>query len=236
MSLVRRAVCAGTAGMAALALLLPLALPAAAGPVVTPAKPPPVYDSPVGFIDVPYDHMFFKEIDFMGHEGVSTGYPDFSFRPSAIVNRDSAAAFFYRYFTAPGDYTAPAKSRFTDVPVGHQFFTEIHWLAENDITTGYPDGTYRPHEPVDRDAIAAFFVRAVGVGTETYRPPTQSPFADVPLNHMFYREIAWLYQSGMGTGWMLGDGTRVFRPTTDLPREASAAFFYRCYLAWGQLR
>lgn len=50
---------------------------------------------------------------------------------------------------------------FSDVPNGTAFGTEIAWLAETGITTGWSDGTFRPHEPVARDAMAAIMHRAV---------------------------------------------------------------------------
>jgi hypothetical protein len=37
------------------------------------------------------------------------------------------------------------------------------WAAENGITTGYPDGTYRPDDPVTRGEMAVFLKRAAGV-------------------------------------------------------------------------
>ena len=55
------------------------------------------------------------------------------------------------------EYITP--SRFTDVKSGDQFYTEISWLAQRGITTGYPDGTYRPVTPIARDAMAAFIYR-----------------------------------------------------------------------------
>ena len=33
---------------------------------------------------------------------------------------------------------------FSDVPEGAAFYTEIQWFAQQKITTGYPDGTFRP--------------------------------------------------------------------------------------------
>lgn len=48
---------------------------------------------------------------------------------------------------------------FTDVPVDHPYYKEIAWMKSSGISTGWDDGTYRPSEQVDRDAMAAFFYR-----------------------------------------------------------------------------
>ena len=67
-------------------------------------------------------------------QGITTGWPDGTYRPEGSVNRDAMAAFFYRYAGSP-EYTAPAQARFTDVPTDKQFYREISWLAEQGVTT-----------------------------------------------------------------------------------------------------
>ena len=52
--------------------------------------------------------------------------------------------------------------RFPDVPLDHLFFTEIAWMADTGITTGFADGTFRPVGEVTRQAMAAFMHRAAG--------------------------------------------------------------------------
>src|SRR5690606_38187922 len=120
-----------------------------------PEFPPPAI-SP--FSDVPTSSKFYKEITWLAATGVTTGYPDGTFRPLATVNRDAMAAFLYRFVGSP-TWIPPTVSPFTDVPRSHQFFREITWLADTSITTGYPDGSYRPLATVNRDAMAAFLYR-----------------------------------------------------------------------------
>ncbi|MEO6351068.1 MAG: S-layer homology domain-containing protein [Candidatus Limnocylindrales bacterium] len=54
---------------------------------------------------------------------------------------------------------ALASHRFSDVPDSNAFHNDIDWLADYGITTGFPDGTYRPGQPVARQAMAAFMHR-----------------------------------------------------------------------------
>ncbi len=110
---------------------------------------------------------------------------------------------------------------FTDVPAGAAFRAEITWLAQQRITTGYADGTFRPAPSVNRDAMAAFLYRAAG--SPAYTPPSSSPFSDVPRTHPFYKEIAWVAAKNISTGY--ADGT--FRPKNKVERRAMAAFLYR---------
>ena len=110
------------------------------------------------FKDVPLNHPFYKEIEWMRARGITTGWSDGTFRPNDAVNRDAMAAFFYRYAGSPA-YSAPAVSPFSDVSTGSQFYREIAWLADQRITTGWPDGSFRPVQPIERGAMAAFLHR-----------------------------------------------------------------------------
>lgn len=48
------------------------------------------------FSDVPTTHPFFDEIEWMADRGISTGYADGTYRPSADVTRQAMSAFMYR--------------------------------------------------------------------------------------------------------------------------------------------
>ncbi|WP_259558085.1 S-layer homology domain-containing protein [Brachybacterium sillae] len=91
------------------------------------------------------------------------------------------AAFLYRLAGSPS-YRLPSTSRFRDVPLRSQFAKEIHWLASTGITTGWPDGTFRPVTPVTREAMAAFLYRfwhkvLLGMPTDGGRRPYGGWFA-----------------------------------------------------------
>jgi hypothetical protein len=109
--------------------------------------------------------------------------------------------------------------------VGNTFWYEIIWLATTGITTGYEDGTFRPQAPVLREQMAAFLFRFGG--NSGYEAPDFSPFKDVPTTHTFYREISWMWDNGLATGYLNPDGTRSFAPSAPVLREQMAAFLYR---------
>ena len=115
--------------------------------------------------------------------------------------------------------------------VGNNFEYEIAWLATNGITTGYDDGTYRPSQAVLREQMAAFIFRLVG--DSGYEAPEYSPFTDVPTTHTFYREISWMGENGISTGYANGDGTRSFAPAQPVLREQMAAFLFRAGTGFG---
>ena len=73
--------------------------------------------------------------------------------------QSAGVTFWYNLAISP----APATASFSDVPRGASFFREIEALARSGITTGFADGTYRPLNPVTRQAMAAFLSRALGL-------------------------------------------------------------------------
>ena len=109
------------------------------------------------FTDVPEDHPFFEEIEWAAEQGYVEGFDDGTFRPTTPVSRQILTAFLYRLVDP--DRTASRSDTFIDVPEDHRFHDEIGWAAEQGIVQGYDDGTFRPTEPVSRQAAAAFLLR-----------------------------------------------------------------------------
>lgn len=96
----------------------------------------------------------------MAGSGVTSGYPDGTFKPGANVSRAAMAAFLYRFEDEPS-FTPPGTATFPDVGTGHAFFTEVEWMVDAGITGGYPDHTFRPGASVTRQSMAAFLFRLV---------------------------------------------------------------------------
>jgi serine protease len=73
--------------------------------------------------------------------------------------------------------------------------------------------------------MAAFLYRFAG--SPAYTAPPVSPFQDVSTGQQFYKEMAWLAEEGISTGWIHSDGTHSYRPLTWIKRDAMAAFLRR---------
>lgn len=112
------------------------------------------------FPDVAVDSPFCGEIAWMDETGLSTGFGDGTFRPLEPVSRGSLSAFLYR---ADGAVDGPSPTcevaAFTDVPADHPFCGEITWMVDNDYATGFSDDSFRPGNPLTRQAQAAFLAR-----------------------------------------------------------------------------
>ena len=125
---------------------------------------PACEDAP--FPDVSTANEFCGEIGWLVDQGITTGYADGTFRPTASVSRQAMAAFLHRFVEGPGPAVPCSEAPFTDVPVGHPFCAEIAWMAAAEISLGDQAGTYRPSAPVSRQAMAAFLRRADAVAAE----------------------------------------------------------------------
>jgi serine protease len=184
------------------------------------------------FRDVLTTQQFYKEIAWLAAERISTGWTEAdgtrTYRPFQPISRDAMAAFMYRMAGSP-HYVPPAVSPFKDVLTTQQFYKEMAWLAAEGISTGWveADGTrtYRPFQPISRDAMAAFMYRMAD--SPAFAEPAVSPFRDVLNGQQFYKEMAWLADSGISTGWVEPGGIRSYRPLQPINRDAMAAFMYR---------
>lgn len=178
------------------------------------------------FRDVAPARVFFLEInDLFAHEHTITEGWGFGasreFRPNSDNLRDAMIAFIYRAMGRPS-YTAPTSSPFRDVSTDFVFYKELCWAYEEGIAEGWGSGsnrTFRPLDPVQRDAVAAFLYRAADAGDSS----TSNSFVDVPAGHIFAKEITWLAKTGISRGW--SDGT--FRPDALIKRDQMAAFMMR---------
>lgn len=201
-------------------------------PTAAVAKSDYVAPSVSPFSDLTPSSKFYKEIAWMYDTGVSTGVrqPDGSrhYQPKNKVTRQAMAAFLYR-ISADKGYIAPKTSPFQDVKPGDSYYKEISWMFDSGLSTGVKqaDGTrvYQPKGGVSRQAMAAFMYRL----DESQKPaaPSVSPFQDVAVGQKFYKEIAWMYSSGLSTGVKQPSGKPVYAPAGMVTRETMAAFLFR---------
>jgi hypothetical protein len=106
-----------------------------------------------------------RNIDCIAAHGITVGTQADGrrslYRPAGIVNRAQMATFVARTLEA-GGFTLPDASdaqQFSDVADSvHR--RSINGLAQTNIILGYPDGTYRPQQPVTRAQMATFMVQA----------------------------------------------------------------------------
>jgi uncharacterized Zn-binding protein involved in type VI secretion len=181
------------------------------------------------FSDVSTSHPFAADICWMADEGISEGFPGSplpSFQPSTAVTRQAMSAFMYRLAGSP-DFTDPTEATFSDVGTGHTFFTEIEWMAAEEISTGYvgtPKPAYQPNAPVTRQAMSAFMYRLAG--SPDFTDPTEATFSDVSTANTFFSEIEWMAAEDISEGFT-GSPKPSYQPAVAVSRQAMSAFMHR---------
>lgn len=105
---------------------------------------------------------------------------------------------------------ASAQANFSDVSLGYWARPFIEKLAEENVIKGFPDGTFKPDQPVTRAQFAAIVRQAFDrESTRQYRG-----FADVPTNHWAQPAIGKAYS----TRFMSGYPGNLFQPNQRIPK------------------
>jgi hypothetical protein len=112
---------------------------------------------------------------------------------------------------------------FADVPPTDPFYTDIGKLSARGVTLGCGNGNFCPNDPVTREQMAAFIMRAKG----EFNPPTPSGqrFGDVPPQSAFYNFIDRLATLGITVGCQTNPS--MYCPSEPVKREQMAAFILR---------
>lgn len=113
------------------------------------------------FDDVPAGHTHRTAIETLAGLDVINGVDDDRFAPSRSVTRGQMASLLVRLHEEVLDqHAAPATTTLTDI-AGTTHETNIRKLVTLEVTTGYPDDTFRPGRTVVRGQMAAFVMRYV---------------------------------------------------------------------------
>lgn len=130
------------------------------------------------------------------HNAYVTGYEDKTIKPDNNITRAEAAALISRIstgFDSDKDYDV---SKFADVDNGAWFAKNVGYAAENNIVSGYEDGSFRPENTITREEFAAMICRFM-----KYDTSTSEVFSDVPSEHWAAPYIAAMKANGIISGY-----------------------------------
>ena len=176
------------------------------------------------FRDVSYKTPSFAAIQWMGDWGISTGYSDGTYRPTALVMRRDIATYLYKLAGSP-KVTLPSKSPFVDVKAGATGYTAMVWMYQQSLWTST---TFGPTKAVTRSSLALILYRMAG------RPavalPSKSPYTDVGKSTtVTYRAIIWARNTGV-----MGAATgKLYQPNAYATRGLLAAGMYQWWWRYG---
>lgn len=89
--------------------------------------------------------------------GIITGFPNGEFKPNAPVTRGQMAIFLSRAF----ELKEESQQSFTDIREGMSSYIHVKRILAANITQGFPGGTFRPDQQINRAEFAALLARAL---------------------------------------------------------------------------
>ena len=187
--------------------------------------------SPATFEDVPTTNPYFHYVETVYVDGVTGGCnaSPLLYCPANPVTRQQMAVFILK--SVHGQAYAPPTCAgvFSDVPCPSQYANWIEQLAAEGVTTGCGGGNYCPLDPVTRQQMAVFLLKAEhGSG---YTPPAcgSNPFSDVACPSTYANWIKQLVAEGITSGC----GGSSYCPTSSVNRAQMAVFLTKTFnLIW----
>ena len=188
--------------------------------------PPPDPDpdpKPNPFIDVVEGKFYYDPVlwAFYHDPVVTTGVDSTHFAPDRICTRAHVVAFLWRANGCPEPQSLT--SSFKDVKDTNKYYYKaVLWAAEQGITTGYSDGTFRPDDECTRGQVVTFLWRANGSPAPT---STTNPFSDVVNGKYYTTAVLWAVEQGITQGRT----STTFGPDDSCTRGHVVTFLYRAY-------
>lgn len=143
---------------------------------------------------------------------------------SSFSTKDIALLSLGLTVVAPLVSIAPAiaQTTFPDVPQNYWARPFIESLTARNIIAGYPDGTFRPEQAVQRDEFAALVRRAFSTQQER-EIPSASVFNDVPEEYWANPAIEEAYEQG----FMEATENNNFLPEEEIQRAQALVILMR---------
>lgn len=112
-------------------------------------------------------HWAFLCITALANRSLINGYADGTFRPDTTMTRAEFATLLSGAFPTAPPVRSPVN--FPDVPPTHWAYQAVQWSYERGFFSGYPDGTFRPEQPISR--VQALSVLATALALQPHPSP-----------------------------------------------------------------
>lgn len=175
------------------------------------------------FVDVDSGSIYYEHVMWAYYYDpqITAGTDATHFTPSAPCTRGQVVTFLWRAAGRPQPTnTSISFSDVSNSGACQPYYTAILWAAEKGITTGYSDGTFRPHAQVTRAEFVTFLWRYYGQPSPSN---LSNPFNDVSPNSVFYKAILWAAEKGITQGY----GNDDFQPNRICSRWQVVTFLHR---------
>jgi hypothetical protein len=176
------------------------------------------------FPDVPVSQQFYKFIENLFHNGITGGCGGGDYCPNNSTTRGQMAVFLLKSKHGLLWAPPPCTGIFPDVVCPSQFADWIEELLHEGITGGCGGGDYCPNNPVRRDQMAVFLLKAQH-GAAYVPAACTGEFADVPCPSQFANWIEALAAEQITGGCGGGD----YCPSSPNTRGQMAVFLVKSF-------
>ncbi len=176
------------------------------------------------FLDVPPANLFHDYVARLVVNGVAAGVGGGNYGVDQSTLRQQMAVFLLKGKHGVCYAPPPCTGIFGDVACPSPFANWIEALAAEGITGGCGNGNYCPQNPVRRDQMAAFLLKAEH-GADYAPPPCTGDFADLACPSLF---ADWIEQ--LATEQITGGcGGANYCPGSNATRGQMAAFVAKTF-------
>jgi len=159
--------------------------------------------------DIPDPEVPLADLEKLDHFAYVIGYPEGDVRPLNNITREEVAMIFYRLLTDESRNNLLSDSNpFTDLENHGWSNRAISTLYNAGIIKGYPDGTFKPSDPISRAEFAT-----IAAKFDKLELGSTSKFTDI-FGHWAEKYIT----SSEIKGWIKGYPDLTFKPEQDITR------------------
>jgi len=178
------------------------------------------------FPDAPRSLLFYKYIENLFHNGITTGCGGGNYCPGNSVTRAQMAVFLLKSEHGSRYVPPPCTGIFPDVACPSQFADWIERLSAEGITSGCGSGNYCPDAAVTRQQMAVFLLKTKN-GSAYVPNACTGLFGDVACPSLFADWIEDLYNQQITGGCQVSP--LLYCPTNANTRGQMAVFLVKTF-------
>lgn len=182
------------------------------------------------FSDVSEDYRYCEAIEWTKDQGIFEGYTDGTFRPNQAINRVEALKVILKTMDVKILDSYGELLGFSDIDRFGWYMPYLRTALSVGIINGYPDGTFRPGQPVNRVEALVMMLNTGKVKHDLIIPNSYygRPYWDTPNDPAtkWYISYAWFAQEHDLTG-----NEYYLYPGANMSRGELADMLYRYHQA-----
>lgn len=176
------------------------------------------------FFDVTDEDWFMEPVTAVSDRGLLQGIGNDLFDPLGQMTRSMVCMVLYRLAGEPETAFTPV---FSDVSTENWFASAVSWAYGQQVSEGYPDGSFRPDAFVTRQELVSMLYRYLSgeVPEDGWDLSAFADQGDVP--DWALPAFGWAVDKGLVNGIPDNDGLTWLQPRDPLLRSQAAALFQR---------